>query len=390
MKRRYLLLPLGLAIGLIGSPAIAELDVGLTSPAAGVPIFGEVEMVAEVFEGDGSETVEFYVDGFKVDEKLAPPYKALVDVGEENREHRFEVRVVRADGASATSVVVSPSFRVDIEVDAELQQLYVTVLNDGRRVLDLEETDFEIRDRRQDQKIVTFARGDVRVTASLLIDASASMEGRRIEFALNGARAFVQGLKDTDDVSIDIFSDRLLYLTDYSNDIQALTAGFRSVRAEGGTALNDHLYMALKRLEQRQGRRVVVVLSDGYDSHSALRMREITWLARRSRAMIYWIRLGFEKEDKLRYSAWKDPKAYEEEFDLLVRTVAETGGRIIDLAQIEQTSAAMGEIVRELREQYVLGYYPTIALNDDSWHSVQVKVDRPGVRVRTRGGYIDY
>ena len=50
----------------------------------------------------------------------------------------------------------------------------------------------------------------------------------------------------------------------------------------------------------------------------------------------------------------------------------------------------MNEIVRELREQYVIGYYPTITLNDDSWHSVQVKVKRPGIKVRARDGYIDY
>jgi Ca-activated chloride channel family protein len=285
---------------------------------------------------------------------------------------------------------VSPAFRVDSEVNAELQQLYVTVLEDGERVLDLDQADFEVRDRRQDQRIVTFGRGDLRVTATLLVDASASMVGRRIDFALNGARAFIQGMKATDDVSIDIFSDRLLYLTDFSNDPDALTLGFRAVQAEGGTALNDHLYMALKRLEHRQGRRVVIVLSDGYDTHSALRMREITWLARRSRAMIYWIRLGFEEAKKLRYSAWKDPTAYQEEFELLSRTVLETGGRIIDLAQIEQTSSAMNEIVKELRDQYVLGYYPTIVRNDDSWHSVQVKVNRARARVRTRGGYIDY
>ena len=73
-----------------------------------------------------------------------------------------------------------------------------------------------------------------------------------------------------------------------------------------------------------------------------------------------------------------------------MRTVLETGGRIIDLAQIDQTSAAMNEILRELREQYVIGYYPTITLNDDSWHSVQVRVKRPGVKVRARDGYIDY
>jgi len=75
---------------------------------------------------------------------------------------------------------------------------------------------------------------------------------------------------------------------------------------------------------------------------------------------------------------------------MLIDTVLETGGRIVTLASIDQAEAAFREILAELREQYVLGYYPDNALNDGSWHKVTVRLRAAGLRVRTRGGCLDY
>ena len=132
LRRQVLVALAGITFGLFWlggqSAEAAELDVALISPNAGVPIFGEIEMIAKVLDGDGTEKAEFFVDGIKAGESLAPPYRVVINIGEENREHRFEVRVTRQDGESAEAVTVSPAFRVDIEVDVELQQLYVTVI----------------------------------------------------------------------------------------------------------------------------------------------------------------------------------------------------------------------------------------------------------------------
>jgi Ca-activated chloride channel family protein len=194
-----------------------------------------------------------------------------------------------------------------------------------------------------------------------------------------------------DEASILLFSDRLMFSTPFSNDITALTAGLGGVEAGGGTALNDHVYMALKRLEDRQGRRVLVLLSDGIDSHSALRMNEVTWLARRSRALIYWLRTDPEGDaHKTRMSAWKSPGDYRGEYEQLTRTVAETGGRILTLERLEDAEQAFQEVLAELRDQYVLGYFPTVNRGDGSWHRVLVRTRRSGLDVRTRGGYVDY
>lgn len=368
-----------------------DVDVLIVQPPPGQPLFGVVDFEVEVYPPDQVSRVEFFLDGEKIGELTEPPFRLTPDLGEDNREHRFEARAFTRDGAVSEALLVSPAIRVDEEIEAELQQLYATVTNGERRVLDLEQDDFAIIDNGSRQEIVTFARGDVRLTASLLIDSSASMRGDRLISALRGASAFIAGLKDIDQASILLFSDRPLYTTPFSNDLSELTAGLERVRAEGGTALNDHLYVALKRLEAEQGRRVVIVLSDGIDSHSALRMNQVTWLARRSRALIYWIRTDPRNDaEKSRFSAWKDADEYHEEYRQLASVVLESGGRIVSLERLDDADDAFNEILNELREQYVLGYYPNNTRHDGSWHQVFIRLRGNQLRVRAQRGYVDY
>jgi len=368
------------------------LDVAITAPQPGQPLFGEVRFSVDVFPAENVSRVEFIVDGIQVGEAVSAPFVIEVDVGQENIEHRFEIKAFSHSGQVAEALLVSPSIRVDGEVAAELQQLYVTVTRgQSKRVLSLTESEFAIVDNGDLQQLVTFARGDVRLTAAILIDSSASMRGERLRYAIRGASAFVEGIQTEDDASIFLFSDRLLHSTPFSNDTAILTSGLGQLRAEGGTALNDHLYLALKLLEHQQGRRVVVLLSDGIDSHSVLRMNEVSWLARRSRALIYWLRTDpGDEAKKPRSSAWKDPGDYQTEYDQLLRVIRESGGRVLTLARIQDAEAAFREILSELREQYVLGYYPTVSSGDGSWHQVRVRVRQAGLQVRARGGYVDF
>lgn len=367
------------------------LDVSLTSPPPGQPLFGEIELAADVYPPEYADRVEFLVDGQLVGKVEVPPFRLRYDVGQDNRERHLVARAYDPAGGHRETFMVSPAIRVDEEVVAELQQLYVTVTSGARRELDLGADEFTIVDDGDRQELVTFARGDVRLTATILIDSSASMKGDRLRYALRGASAFVDGIKPTDDASILLFSDRLLLSTPFSNDAQALTADFGAIAAAGGTALNDHLYLSLKRLEHEQGRRVVILLSDGIDSHSTLRMKEVVWLARRSRALIYWLCTDPNNDaQRERSSAWKSSNSYKIEYQQLTRTVLESGGRIITLEAIQDAEPAFRDVLRELREQYVLGYYPSVSTGDGSWHRVQVRVRRSGLQIRTRGGYVDY
>jgi Ca-activated chloride channel family protein len=370
--------------------AAQELHVSIVTPEGLEPVFGEVEFGASVFPPDEVTRVELLVDGELVAELTQPPFHISVDVGWENEEHRFEARAIGMSGRTATTVVVTPPVRVDLELDVELQQLYVTVTDGESRVQGLTREEFQILDDGARHEMVTFAGGEVPLAAVVLVDASLSMTGRRLRLAVRGAEAFAAASRTNDEVAVHLFSDRLLYASPFVGANSTLPATLAEVHAEGGTALFDHLYLSVKQLESRQGRRVVIMLSDGLDSHSVLRMREVAWLVRRSRAMIYWLRLGATKEQPSRFSSWKNDDDYRKQWRLLSEIVAESGGRILDLKGVEQAESAVQEILAELREQYVLGYYPLSNRNDGSWHKVRVRVGRPGLRVRTRGGYLDY
>ena len=76
--------------------------------------------------------------------------------------------------------------------------------------------------------------------------------------------------------------------------------------------------------------------------------------------------------------------------DGLRRLVDESGGRVVPISGPEEARSAFGEILEELRSQYVLGYYPTVRIGDGRWHRVDVRLRRPGFNVRTRGGYVDW
>ena len=376
--------------------AATSLEIWFEHPRSADFVFGEVEVEVEVAAtaDDSDIVVEVFVDGRRVGELASPPYRLKVDVGYDNVEHEFKAIVRTGSGETETAIVITPKLQVDEVVEVELQQLYVTVTEGDDRVLDLSREDFRISDEGKKQEIVTFERGDIPLTATLLLDCSLSMKGERLEAALHGAGVFVDGMNELDKGMVMLFSDRLLRATEFSDDPEDLATALVNVQAAGGTSVNDHLFMALNRLEKEQGRRVVVLFSDGSDVHSVLPMVEVLQKARSSQALIYWIHLRESDEsdhEVPRYtSSWRDLEANQVEFKKLRAAVYESGGRIIVVRNASRLEEAFSAVIQELRDQYVLGYYPSIDRGDGSWHEVKVRVGRPNLTVRTREGYIDY
>ncbi len=368
-----------------------EVSVTITYPSAGQASYGEFELAATVNAAEPIKAVEFYVDGQLAGTVTQPPYKLKVDVGWENQDHRYRVVAIAASGARAESAITTPAVQVDASIEVELKQLYVTVSDGGKRILDLPRKSFEIIDEGKEQDLVTFEKGDVPLTAVVLLDSSESMKGTRLEKALEGARLFFGGLKGLDQGMIVLFADRMLRSSEFSSNVAELERSLSGVEAEGGSAVNDHLYLALKRLEAQPGRPVIVLLSDGVDVHSALSMEEVVWKASRSQALIYWIQLAGEGKtsgDSIS-TAWRNGDQSKAEFEKLSQAVNTSGGEIIPITKPDEFVNAFGTILEDLRSQYVLGYYPSDAQGDGSWRKVRVSVDKFGYRVRHRGGYVD-
>jgi Ca-activated chloride channel family protein len=389
---RRLLVCLSILLAASGALAAAEFEVAIVKPEPGAPAFGLIEVEAVVYPTDTElDRVEVYLDGLRVGFIERPPWRVLLDVGQENVAHELEVVAIDAAGNSASNQLRTASVVSDLVIDVDLQQLYVTVERDGARVLDLQESDFRVVDASVGQEMVTFERGDVPFTAAVLVDSSLSMKGGRLPTALEAAKAFIGDMKELDEAKLILFSDQVQVETPFTNSATILALSLGNVSAGGGTALNDAVYLAQKRLQTRHGRKVIILLSDGIDVESVLSMEQVQRLSRSLQAALYWIRLPRpgENDSSRRFSAWRDDRAHARELQLLRETVIETGGRIITIDSIDDVHDAFQALLTELREQYVIGYYPSITRGTGSWHEVEVQVGGENLDVRTRRGYLE-
>jgi VWFA-related protein len=310
--------------------------------------------------------------------------------------NRKQLVLLAVSFSAVTAAVTTEPIQISGEFEFSLQQLYIAASTSGEPVADLRRDEFAIVDGGKPQELVTFARGDIPFTAVLLVDASQSMVGEKIVSAQRGVRDFAERMRPLDEAKLVIFSDHIRAVSPFTSFPEILTAGLDRVTAVGGTAINDVLYIALSRLEERQGRRVVVLLSDAIDAHSALGMRHVLPSARRSQAIIYLIRThtsnegAHSGEPPRATSPWRDSQGHQGEFRQLLSLVNESGGRVIDVGSPTGIETAFSEVISELRDHYVLGYYPNNQRGDGRWHKVRVKVSRPDVDLRTSSGYLDF
>lgn len=382
-----------LLLALAATPAFAgsSIAVAITNPPPSEPAFGEMDLEAQVYAEEEVLTVEFYLDGELAGRDDQSPYRVRVDLGYDNQSHEIRVVAHGVTGAVGEETLTTVPLAVEQKLDLDLHQLYVTVKRGGSRALDLNRSDFTVYEDGVRQDLVTFERGEVPITAVLLLDSSESMRDGRLHNAIAGARAFVSGLEGLDQGMVVLFSDRLLRSTPFTDDPAALAAVTEGAMPEGGTALNDHLYLALKKLETRPGRPVVVVFSDGTDAHSVLPMEEVLWKTRRSQALVYWVLLEADHDtfgDTIT-TAWRDAEGNRREVDLLRKVVNDSGGEIYRISDPGNLEGAFRAILSELRDQYVLGYYSSSPHKDGSWRKVRVDVAGLGLRARHRGGYVD-
>jgi Ca-activated chloride channel family protein len=377
-------------------PIAAALPVvNIVKPAAGEPIFGEVEVVVEAWPGGSPvQKVELYFDRLRVAVRDKPPYRFTVDAGQENREHQIEAVAWDAAGGNTTARLTTVPLQVDMQIDVHLQQLFVSIDRGGKPLAGLEREDFTILDDGVPQPIVTFEQGDVPFTAVLLLDASTSMEKPQLDTAVDGVRSFVRAMSRLDEAKLFVFSDRVLVETPFTNLPSILTLGLNDVASQGGTALDDALYLGLKRLDDRLGRKVVVLLSDGVDIESVVPTATVRAVARRSQTMLYWLRLRPPGEDKgplqAYYTAWRDADGNRRELDELRAAVLESGGHIETLQSVEEVPAVLARILTELRGQYVLGFSPSSHRGPGTWHKIELTLrDAQGAKVRAQEGYVE-
>lgn len=383
-----LLVPFGATLAGAQEP---ETTLRFSTPAAGRPASGPT--IVEVYV-DGPafvESVVLYVDDEVVAAQEKPPYRFNVDLGDENVPHTFEAIAFGEEDEVARQRIETPAIPVDAEVEVNLRQLYVTVTRNGRLEGRLGRDAFTVLDEGKSQGLVTFADGRAALTLALLLDTSVSMEGEQLSLAIAGLDAALGRLEELDEATVYAFDDLLRRTAHFSGPGSKASDVLRGsdLAAGGGTGLNDMLYLAIRRLETRQGRRVVILLSDGVDVHSALHAEDVVRAQGESDAVVYWIFLDDKPFGARRSSMWRSSEEHVKEQAQLRKLVEDSGGRLIEIKTADAIAGAFHEIFDELRAQYVLGYYPSNQSGNGDWHKVEVKVRGGDLKARTRRGYYD-
>ena len=271
-----------------------------------------------------------------------------------------------------------PSFKSG---SSELVVLPVVVTDkQGRYISDLPADTFVVYDNGRRVPIELFTNEDTPVTIGLVIDASSSMRGKLAE-VVSASMAFARSsnpqdelfaIRFNDDVE-DLLADRPFLL---AGDLGALEHAVKSVRADGRTALYDGLMDGLEHLAKGgRARKVLVVISDGGDNASEVKLDAVLARARVSNAAIYTIGI-YDDEDMD-----KNP-------GVLTSLARTTGGERYLPRTLAELSRACERIAREIRGGYTIGYVPPA--RDGAYHRVKVDIDPSANRrlnVRTRPGY---
>jgi Ca-activated chloride channel family protein len=251
-------------------------------------------------------------------------------------------------------------------------EVYAAVADqNGEPVKGLTASDFEVLEDGKPQKISVFAAADFPLNVALALDRSFSMAGERLNLTKKAAHIFIDALRPEDRVRIVRIGSEF----EAADARVAQHAAIDQIDAWGTTALHDSIIQSLDLIEgdgPARGRHALVLFSDGTDRYSRATAADVLNRARQANVIVYPIAIGRERPP------------------LFAELAALTGGRSVHLREGKGLGEAAQEIARELRFQYLLGYAPARPLTEDrgSWRSIQVRVERKGVRVRARDGYL--
>ena len=268
--------------------------------------------------------------------------------------------------------------------DVNLVVLLASVVDShGRIVEDLKQENFRVYEDKTEQKLAIFHREDIAITLGLVVDNSGSMHDKR-ERVNAAALGFVQTSQRNDEVFVVNFNDEF-YLDldkDFSNDITELREALERIDSRGSTAMYDALIGSLDHLKKgTRDKKILLVVTDGNDNASRKTLEVAVEEAHKSSAVIYAIGL-LSQESK--HDAKSARKA------LLALTTA-TGGMSFFPESVQEVEAICAQISNDIRNQYVLAYYPTNIARDGTFRAVHVDVIPPRGRgkldVHTRTGY---
>lgn len=247
---------------------------------------------------------------------------------------------------------------------------------------DLTLSDFQLLDNHHAPQDVRYfqRQTELPLRVALLVDNSSSIASR-IDFEKKAATLFLKKIlrRGVDEALVVAFDDEVRLLQDFTSDVDVLDAAIHRMKPKGDTALYDAVAFASRKLSRisdlRVSRRVIILISDGDDTHSRATLNDAQQAALASDAVIF----GLSTNDL----AWGYPKG-EAVLELLSRG---TGGNILPAHQEGALKQAFSEVEKTLRTQYAVGYIPANFQTDGSFHSVEILARKSHLAVHCRRGY---
>ena len=262
----------------------------------------------------------------------------------------------------------------------EIVDLYVTVTDhDGRLVPNLTQEDFAIFDERQPQDIVVFENDVQPVTVVVMLDTSASMTPS-LDLLRAGAEQFLIRMLPDDQGRVGAFNDKIqIAPAEFTDDRDVLIDELATLDFGNPTRLYDAIESSLNALDGVEGRRVILVFTDGDDTGSDVGWRDVLERAVDRDVMIYAI--GLESE------FFNGVRSVRSRPDRNLRKLAEeTGGGYFELHATDELGPTFTRVAQELHSQYVLGFIPT--RRDGEVHELRVLLARRGMEARARQSYV--
>jgi Ca-activated chloride channel family protein len=287
--------------------------------------------------------------------------------------------VKRMLGAAAIAAMMSiaigaqqgPTFKTGTQVVS----IFATVTDAQKRLVpDLTQDDFTIFDNEKPQPVVYFDASIRPINVVVMLDTSGSMT-LTIDLLKQAAEQFLLRLLPEDQARVGAFNDKIQFNARWSNDRDQLITDAKNLDYGNGTRLWDAAGASLDELKQIDGRKVILLFTDGDDTESKLRLGTIIDRARAEEVMIYAIGLA----SKFMGTTTKP--------DSGLRKIAdETGGGYFELKRATDLAPTFTKVAQELHSQYVIGFTPTLL--DNKVHKLAVKMKQPGLTAQARRSYL--
>ena len=276
-------------------------------------------------------------------------------------------------------VAVVAAQQPTFKTGTQLVSIFATVTDaQGRLVPNLVKEDFEVLDNEKPQPIVFFQDEIQPITVVVMLDTSGSMTAS-ISLLKSAAEQFLLRLLPADQGRVGAFNDKIDLNSRFTNNRDELISAAKNLDYGNGTRLWDAVSLALDELQNKDGRRIVLVFTDGDDTSSKVRMGTVMDRARAEEVMVYAI--GLES----RY--FNGQQVVRSRPDGGLKKIAEeTGGGYFELKKTSDLAPTFTRVAQELHSQYVLGFSPTQL--DGRVHKLALRLKQPGMTARARRSYL--